>query len=73
MNDEGATLYARWSPGNARCTFSAYGGSGYMPPKPRAGASAPLNAVAFTRAGYDFVGWSLAPEAFRKADGASFP
>ena len=59
------TLFAVWQPvqvQNFTITFDANGGTGNMPAQTLAyNVATPLNANAFTRADFDFIGWGTSP------------
>ncbi len=56
---ERTTLYATWKPNRYTVRFAANGGKGTMADEAFAwGTAKKLRANAFTRAGYEFVGWA---------------
>ncbi|MDL2325277.1 InlB B-repeat-containing protein [Ruminococcaceae bacterium OttesenSCG-928-A16] len=69
------TLFAKWAANQYVVAFNANGGSGSMPEMPiHFDETKALTANAFTRAGYTFMGWALAPDAtvVEYADGANY-
>ena len=57
------TLYAVWEPVKVNVTYNANGGEGAMPNQIITyGESERLNDNAFTREGYEFIGWALGSE-----------
>jgi uncharacterized repeat protein (TIGR02543 family) len=59
---EDATLYARWTAVTYTVAYNANGGSGITAPGSHTyDEPAPLTANGFSRAGYTFAGWALAP------------
>lgn len=68
------TLSAKWTPNENYLVFNANGGDGSMPNmKIRTDTSASLTLIGFTRAGYDFAGWSTTADGeVEYQDGASY-
>ena len=60
--DEDTDLYAVWAKNTFQISFDANGGEGEMLPiNVVKEVSTPLSANAFTREGYDFIGWATEP------------